>query len=62
MIRTGVVQHPSEWPFSGYNEIQNSRKRYALIDRRSLMDLLGIKDNDEIKESHRKWVEDALKK
>ena len=32
MVRTGVVQHPSEWPFSGYNEIQNPRERYALID------------------------------
>ena len=26
------------------------------------MDLLGIKDIDEIKESHRKWIEDALKR
>ncbi|MCK5255634.1 MAG: hypothetical protein KAQ81_06395, partial [Deltaproteobacteria bacterium] len=23
MVRAGVVQHPSEWPFSGYNEIHN---------------------------------------
>ena len=23
MVRAGIVTHPSEWPFSGYNEIQN---------------------------------------
>ena len=22
MVRAGVVSHPSEWPFSGYNEIR----------------------------------------
>ena len=22
MVRAGVVEHPSEWPFCGYNEIQ----------------------------------------
>jgi len=32
MVRAGVVCHPSEWPFSGYNEIQRPRKRYALVD------------------------------
>ena len=31
MVRTGVVTHPSEWPFSGYNEIQNPRQRYSLL-------------------------------
>jgi putative transposase len=32
MVRAGVVGHPSEWPFSGYNEIQNPFQRYALIN------------------------------
>jgi hypothetical protein len=39
MVRAGVVTHPSEWPFSGYNEIQNPRERYALIDHENLMEL-----------------------
>ena len=25
MVRTGVVSHPSEWKFCGFNEIQNPR-------------------------------------
>ena len=32
MVRVGVVNHPSEWTFTGYNEIQAPRERYALID------------------------------
>jgi REP element-mobilizing transposase RayT len=39
MVRAGAVVHPSEWPFCGYNEIQNPRLRYSLIDHGSLIDL-----------------------
>ena len=40
MVRAGVVKHPSEWAFSGYNEIQKPRQRYALIDDAGLMNLV----------------------
>ena len=26
MVRAGVVNHPSEWPFCGYNEIQEPKR------------------------------------
>jgi hypothetical protein len=60
MVRAGVVTHPSKWPFGGYNEIQNPRKKYSLIDYESLMGILGIGKMEEMKESHRGWVEEAL--
>ena len=60
MVRAGAVTHPSEWPFSGYNEIQNPRQRYSLIDHRSLMDLLNIKGMEKLKRSYREWVEESL--
>ena len=60
MVRAGVVTHPSEWPFCGYNEIQNPRQRYSLIDYESLMGILGFGNMEEMKESHRGWVERAL--
>jgi hypothetical protein len=60
MVGAGVVTHPSEWPFSGYDEIQNPRKRYSLIDHGSLMDLLGIKSMEELKGSYRERVEESL--
>jgi len=44
MVRAGVVKHPAEWPFCGYNEIQNPRQRYSLIDYHKLIPLLQMKD------------------
>jgi len=60
MVRAGVVTHPSEWPFGGYNEIENGRERYGLVDHKSLMDLLGIGRMEELKENYRGWVEESL--
>ena len=60
MVRAGVVNHPSEWPFSGYNEIQYPRERYGLIDHESLIGAIGIGKMEELRESHRMWVEEAL--
>jgi hypothetical protein len=31
MVRAGVVQHPGEWVYGGYREIQNPKQRYTLI-------------------------------
>ena len=61
MVRTGVVSHPSEWRWSGYNEIQNPKRRYAIINYRRLIDLLGIESQDLLIESHGQWVEETLK-
>lgn len=51
LVHTRAVAHPSAWPFSGYNEIQNFREKYSLIDYESLMDLLNIKSAGERKEA-----------
>ena len=61
MVRAGVVQHPAEWRFGGYTEIQNPKQRYAVVSRRKLANLLGIKDDEQLLESHRQWVEEILK-
>jgi putative transposase len=60
MVRAGVVTHPSEWPFCGYNEIQNPPKRYGLIDREELRELINVRDTGEMKEAYRGWVKEAL--
>ena len=39
MVRAGVVTHPSEWPSSGYAELQQPRERYSIIDHQALMEL-----------------------
>ncbi len=60
MVRAGVVSHPKEWPFCGYHEIQSPRQRYSLIDYGNLMDLLRIEHMDELKKSHRSWVDGSI--
>lgn len=62
MLRAGVVGHPSEWPFSGYKEIVNPPKRYALISINRLCDLLGVNSPDYFDETYNRWIEEALKK
>ena len=60
MVRAGVVKHPSDWAFCGYNEIQNPPKRYCSIDIEELKELLNVRDTGELKEAYRGWVEEAL--
>ena len=61
MARAGVVTHPSEWPFAGYNEILKPRERYGLIDHSSLMEALDIGTMAELASSYTGWVEESLR-
>jgi putative transposase len=60
MVRAAVVEHPNQWEFCGYNEIQNPRKRKGIIDYDRLMDLLGFANYDELKDAQRKWVDSVI--
>jgi len=44
MVRAGVVEHPKQWEFCGYNEIQRHRKRKGIIDFDRLKDFLGFEN------------------
>jgi hypothetical protein len=61
MVRAGVVEHPEQWPYCGYREIFNPKKRYSLIDYQRLMGLLQMRDLTELQESRNHWIEEALK-
>jgi putative transposase len=56
MVRAGVVEHPMQWEFCGYNEIQNPKKRKGIIDFDRLMGLLGFENYDDLKDAHSRWV------
>jgi putative transposase len=60
MVRAGVVKHPSEWAYSGYNEIQNPPKRYAILDEKGLKELLDFRSMDNLAVARRGWIEEAL--
>ena len=60
MVRAGVVSHPSMWPFSGYNEIQEPRRKNVLIDYERLQWLLGMGSYEQLISSYKGWVEEFL--
>ena len=60
MVRAGVVTHPSEWAFSGYNEIQAPHERYALITCEGLRELLNFRLTGDLAEAYRGWIEEGI--
>ena len=62
MVRADVVEHPVNWLNSGYREIQQPRKRYAVIDLYGLLDLCGFSKLANFQQVHRQWIEAALKR
>lgn len=62
MVRAGVVDHPREWRFCGYNELMGERQRYRLIDKKALMGLMQARDWGSWKKSYDQMIETALEK
>lgn len=60
MVRNGVVSHPSEWAFGGYNEIQKPRRKNTLIAYQKLAKLAGFNDYDAFRETHKELVDQSL--
>ena len=61
MVRTGIVSHPLEWEFCGYNEIQNPKKRYVLINYKKLAELLHSRSIEHFKDTYNRWIEVTLR-
>ena len=60
MVRAGVVRHPSQWPASGYHEIQTPPKRKCIIDIHQVMKLFNVNHSQSFQQCHRQWIEEAL--
>ncbi len=60
MVRAGVVRHPSQWPASGYHEIQTPPKRKCIIDIHKLMELLDVNHSRSFQQLHHQWIDEAL--
>ncbi len=61
MVRAGVVKHPSEWIFSGYNEVQKPRYKCSLIAHERVRELAGFDSLDKFRVAHAGWVADSLR-
>jgi putative transposase len=60
MVRAGVVKHPPSWVYSGFYEVQQSPRRYRLIDLPALLALCGFSNQAEFRQVWRQWVDQAL--
>ena len=60
MVRAGVVSHPDKWQASGYNEIQNPKDRYTVINYEHLKEQLGMNSLEELRCHHKKWVDSYI--
>ncbi|HEY2922213.1 MAG TPA: transposase [Candidatus Binatia bacterium] len=60
LVRAGVVNHPVQWKQSGFYEIQEPPKRYAVVDLQSLTALSGFVELADFQRAQRQWIEEAL--
>ncbi len=60
MTRAGKVHHPEEWHHSGYREIQQPRRKHALIAYDRLQALAGFNSYEAFRMQHKAWVSDAI--
>ena len=60
MVRTGVVDHPAQWPHGGYHEILKPGRRYRIIARNRLVSLLGLKQHEDLSTLYAGWIKTAM--
>jgi len=59
MVRAGAVSHPREWRHGGWHEIVAPPRRYRIIARDRLKQLLDA-DEKTLTDSYKHWVEDYI--
>ena len=59
IVRAGVVKHPQDWPYCGYQELVGIKQRYILVDKDELAHFLGVK-RDSLQDRYKKWTKDYL--
>ena len=62
MIRTGKISHPSEWHWSGYDELSGNRKRYRVIDFDNLLQCTGVDSAESFINWYNNTIEDEINK
>jgi|WetSurMetagenome_2_1015567.scaffolds.fasta_scaffold113018_2 putative transposase len=60
MIRAGVVKHPREWQWCGYQELMGDRKRYRMLDVPLLLRMLGQNSITDFRNEYRYRIEQAI--
>ncbi|MFC1763154.1 transposase [Planctomycetota bacterium] len=62
MVRAGVVSHPEQWPWTGWQEIMGIRKRYCLINQDRLLAWAGHEDMAQFRIHYAQEITDRIEK
>jgi putative transposase len=60
MVRAGVVLHPREWEWSGYQELMGERQRYRLLAIDELLAKLGAASLQEFRAHYCRSIEESI--
>jgi len=60
MVRAGIVEHPSEWRWSGHDELTGDRSRYTILALDSLIERLSLNGVSDLKRIYDDGIEVAL--
>ncbi|MFC2157758.1 transposase [Acidobacteriota bacterium] len=60
MVRAGIVEHPSDWPYCGYTEISGNKERYNLINFEKLCEIFEIPSREKLRCFYTQMIENAL--
>ena len=55
-----MINHLSQWKWSGYNEIQKPRRKNIWVDYEALSELSGFESFEIFQSAHKKWINDSL--
>ena len=58
MVRAGVVAHPRDWRWCGYDELTGRRQRYRILDINHLIERLGLTSRSDF----HTWYSDAVER
>lgn len=61
MVRAGVVGHPRDWPWCGYQEIMGLRQRYSILDLEEVAQLGGTTNQSRFAEWYDAGLADRIK-
>jgi len=61
MVRSGVVDHPSEWRWCGYDELNGTRQRYRIIDIEKLLRVLNLNSHEKLSQLHNEGIQKQIK-
>lgn len=62
MVRAGVVAHPSQWRWCGYDELTGTRVRYRILDCERLLESLGLTSLADFRSLHEQGIEEAIQR